>query len=54
MFTVKLKDGKSYKISEALAKSMEKAVEDGNDKVVYHDKLNGSFAIKMSDIESIG
>lgn len=54
METVKLKDGRSYRVTEALADSMRKAQEDGNDKVVYHDELNGAFTIKISDITSIG
>jgi len=54
MFTVKLKDGKSYKVTQALAESMQDSIEKGHERIVYHDNLNGAFTIKISDIESIG
>jgi hypothetical protein len=53
MFKVKLKDGRSYSVTEALAKAMRENIENKTDKVVYHDKINGSFMIKTSDIQSI-
>lgn len=53
MAKISLLDGKSYNVSEVLGVAMRKALEEGAENVIYHDKTNGAFQIKFSNVDKI-